>query len=94
MSKEVNIYIGRQSLNRYIGLCLAMFHSGYNKVNVKARGGKIPKAIDVVERLRRNFMSEVKVDKVIIDSDIITTSEGRLRRVSTITIILKRGDEW
>ncbi len=49
------------------------------------------KAIEVVENLRNFFMKDVKVTTVEIGSEVLPTQTGTLRRVSTISITLKRG---
>lgn len=83
--------MGRKPLNRYIVACLTLFHSGNDEIKVKARGKNISRAVEVVERLRNYFMKEVKVYKIELGSEIVPTKNGTLRRVSTISITLRRG---
>ncbi|MCD6369472.1 MAG: hypothetical protein J7L38_06740 [Thermoproteales archaeon] len=85
------LYVGRRATLRYVSLCLALFHSGYDKVKIKARGNKIPKAIEIVERIRKHFMRNVVIEDVEIGSDIIISRGGVPRRVSTIAITLSQG---
>ena len=88
------VYVGNKPLNKYILACLTLFHEGNKEIKVKARGRNISKAVEVVERLRNYFMREVKVYKVEVGSEVLPTKTGSLRRVSTISITLRRGWNW
>ena len=62
------------------------------EVVIKARGKFISKAVDIAEVARKRFLTELNVvsDKIIIDIEDFTNKEGRLVRVSTIDIHLKK----
>ena len=87
---ETVVYVGDKPVNKYIVACLTLFHEGNREIKVKARGKNIAKAIEVVERLRRHFVREIEV-KAEIGSEILPTRTGQPRRVSVISITLRRG---
>jgi len=84
------VYVGDKPVNKYIVACLTLLHEGNKEIKVKARGRNIAKAVEVVERLRKHFVREVEVE-VEIGSEILPTRSGQPRRVSTISITLRRG---
>ncbi|RLE79375.1 MAG: RNA-binding protein [Thermoprotei archaeon] len=86
------VRVGKKPVSRYINLCLVFFHSGYDVVRIRARGSRIPKAIEIAERVRKYFMRNVLIEKVEIGSDMITMHGGIPRRISTIIITLRRGE--
>jgi len=73
--------------------CLAVLTSLKDEgssVTLKARGRAISTAVDVAEVTRRRFMQNLTVEKVEIGTEELESLEGRMRNVSTITIILKK----
>jgi len=88
MSVENIVYIGSKPLMNY---CLAVLTSlkDRSSVALKARGRAISTAVDVAEVTRRRFMENLVVENVEIGTEELE-SEGRIRNVSTITIILKK----
>ena len=92
MSESNSVLIGRKPAMNYVLACITLFHSGVKEVSVKARGKAISRAIDVVEVVRRRFLTDVKVAKIGIGTDQITPHEesNTLTNVSTIEITLQR----
>ena len=88
---ETVIYVGNKSVNKYVIACLTLFHEGNKEIKIKARGKNISKAVEVAEHIRKYFMREVEVYKVEVGSEILPTRSGQPRRVSTISITLRRG---
>ncbi len=76
----------------YVLACITFFHGGAKEVSVKARGRAITRAIDVVEVVRRRFLPDVKVARIGIGTDQISSQEetNGLTNVSTIEIVLER----
>ena len=73
--------------------CLAVLTSLKDEgssVTLKARGRAISTAVDVAEVTRRRFMQNLTVEKVEIGTEELESLEGRMRNVSTITIVLKK----
>lgn len=62
------------------------------EVIIKARGKFISKAVDIAEVARKRFLVDLNIvsHKIVIDSEDFTNKEGRLVRVSTIDIYLKK----
>lgn len=92
MSESNSVLIGRKPVMNYVLACITFFHSGVKEVSVKARGRAISRAIDVVEVVRRRFLPDVKVARIGIGTDQLSTQdEGRgMTNVSTIEIVLER----
>jgi len=94
MSSRAEVRVGRRTpVNKYINICLVLFHSGYDEIVVKARGLSIPKAIEIVEKLRKYFMRNLEISSIELGSDYIVTRKGFQRRISTISIFIRRGVE-
>jgi DNA-binding protein len=88
MSVENVVYIGNKPVMNY---CLAVLTAlgRENTVALKARGRAISTAVDVAEVTRRRFMENLIIENVEIGTEELE-SEGRMRNVSTITIVLKK----
>jgi len=88
MSEENVVYIGRKPVMNY---CLAVITSlrNHNQVTLKARGRAVSTAVDVAEVTRNRFMKNLSVEKIEIGTEELE-SEGRMRNVSTMMIILKK----
>ena len=92
MSESNSVLIGRKPVMNYVLACITFFHSGAKEISVKARGRAISRAIDVVEVVRRRFLPDVKIARIGIGTDQLSTQdEGRgMTNVSTIEIVLER----
>jgi DNA-binding protein len=92
MAENNSVLIGRKPVMNYVLACISLFHGGANEISVKARGRAISRAVDVAEVTRRRFMPDLKVKKIEIGTDQLTSSEDRSTpsNVSTIEIILTK----
>ncbi len=88
MSVENVVYIGSKPLMNYCMAVLISLKDG-SSVALKARGRAISTAVDVAEVTRNRFMQNLIVENVEIGTEELE-SEGRMRNVSTITIVLKK----
>jgi len=61
------VLIGRKPVMNYVLACITSFHGGAKEVSVKARGKAISRAIDVVEVVRRRFLPDVKVSRLVLE---------------------------
>ncbi len=86
------VLIGKKPVMNYVLACITLFHGGAKYVNVKARGKSISRAIDVAEVVRRRFLPDVKVKKISIGTDKLTSQDESddPTNVSTIEITLER----
>jgi len=86
------VLIGRKPAMNYVLACITLFHGGSGEVKVKARGMSISRAVDVVEIVRRRFLTEVKVKAIDIGTQQLPPRQGEEGRgptnVSTIEITL------
>ncbi len=89
MSVENVVYIGSKPITDY---CLAILTSlkDESRVALKARGRAISTAVDVAEVTKNRFMENLIVENVEIGTEKLESSEGGMRNVSTITIVLKK----
>lgn len=93
MSEETNVvYVGRKPTMSYVLAVITVFSGSNSKeVTLKARGQAITTAVDVAEIVRRKFLKELKLSKIIIGTEEIKREEGGTRNVSTMEITLTRG---
>lgn len=83
------ILIGRKPPMTYVLAVMTHFNAaGAKEVTLKARGQAITTAVDVSEITKRRFLTNLKVDKVIIGTDVVPVQEGGTRNISTIEIRL------
>ena len=92
MSENNSVLIGKKPVMNYVLACITFFHGGAKEVSIKARGRAISRAIDVAEVVRRRFLPDVKVTKVGIGTDQLSSQEENSgpTNVSTIEITLER----
>ncbi len=91
MRKEVSelgeVLIGKKPAANYVTAIILHFNSGEKEVSVKARGKYIWRAVDIVERVRRKFLPNLKIKEIKISSEELQ-QENRKRFVSGIEIVL------
>jgi DNA-binding protein len=92
MSENNAVLIGKKPVMNYVLACITFFHGGAKEVSIKARGRAISRAIDVAEVVRRRFLPDVKVTKIGIGTDQLSSREegSGPTNVSTIEITLER----
>ena len=84
------VFIGKKPTMNYVLAVATHFNTGANEVIVKARGRSISKAVDVAEIVRNRFVTDTKVDDIIISTENIEGEEGRSSNVSSIEIFIRR----
>ena len=90
MSVENVVYIGSKPIMNYCMAIITSLHERGGTIAVKARGRAISTAVDVVEMTRSMFLKDLTVEGIEIGSEELASPDGRMRNVSTITIILKK----
>ena len=97
MSEEQNthtdsniVYIGRKNTISYVLAVITQFNQGATNVVVKARGKTISKAVDVAEIVKNKFLNTLRVDKIDISTEEITTENDTPMKVSAIEIALSK----
>jgi archaea-specific DNA-binding protein len=90
MSTENFVYIGTKPIMNY---CIAIVQSLQEKgiVTVKARGRAICTAVDAVEVTRTRFQNDLTIEDIEIGTEELESTDGGMRNVSTIAIVLKKG---
>jgi DNA-binding protein len=75
----------------YVLATLTLLNQGVDRIEIKARGRAISKAVDTVEIVRNRFLpGQVRVAEIRIGSQTVTSADGRQSRISTIDIVLER----
>lgn len=78
-------------MNYVTGVVMQFTTKNAGEVIVKARGKFISRAVDVSEvALKRFLEGQIEIKNIAIDSEEFKNMEGRLVRVSTIEITLRR----
>lgn len=85
------MFIGLKPTMTYVFQVVTQLNSGAGPVVVKARGNAIAKAVDVVEVVRRRFLTgQVDIGPIVIDTERLTNRDGRDANVSSIAIPVTR----
>ena len=82
------IFIGKKPLMTYVTSSILQL-SQIPSITIKARGHSISLAVDVVQVIQRKTRI-FEVGKIKIDSESLSSEDGKQRNVSTIEIPLKR----
>ena len=90
MSVENIVYIGSKPVMNYCLAVLTSLKDDGSIVTLKARGRSISTAVDVAEVTKNRFMDSLTVESVKIGTEVLESTEGRMRNVSTISIVLKK----
>lgn len=86
------VRVGKKPVMNYVVACVTLFNSGTEEIMVRARGQAINKAVDTVQMLRRAFLKNLVIRGINIGSENITRLDGKRGSISTIEILLCRGD--
>ena len=84
------VIIGLKPLMNYVVACMTMFNEGTPELKIRARGRNVSKAVDVTEMLRRVFIKDIMVGKIVIGTEHHINPAGRETSVSTIVIPLRK----
>ncbi|MBU0661940.1 MAG: DNA-binding protein Alba [Candidatus Diapherotrites archaeon] len=90
MAEENTVYVGKKGTMAYVLAVVTQMNQGSNEVLLKARGKAISRAVDVAEIVKNKFIQNVKVNKIDISTEEISTDEGTPLKVSAIEISLKK----
>ncbi|HID44083.1 MAG TPA: DNA-binding protein Alba [Archaeoglobaceae archaeon] len=88
MADEQTIYIGNKPVMSYVLAAMAQLNESDGKIVLKARGRAIGRAVDVAEVLKNRFMPNVSVKDIKVDTEELSSEQGRRMNVSTIEISL------
>ena len=90
MSGETKTVIVGQykPLLNYVTACITMFNSGAEHVILRSRGEAINMAVEVVQVLKKKFVSTVEISKIQIDEENIVARDGRRMNVPVLEIEL------
>ncbi|MHA1131611.1 MAG: DNA-binding protein Alba [Candidatus Helarchaeota archaeon] len=81
-----------KSTMKYITAIVTISHQRKPEIIIRARGNAISKAVDVVEKVRHQFLPELQIKNIEIGTDRIRSSRG-FTHISTIEITLKNPNQ-
>ena len=86
------IFIGSKPFMNYVtGVVMQFTTQNAPEVIIRARGKFISRAVDVAEVTAKRFLeNNIQIGDIKIDSEEFENKEGRLVRVSSIDIVLKK----
>ena len=92
MAADNSIFIGNKPFMNYVTAVVMQFTvKNADEVTVKARGKFISRAVDVAEVAIKRFLEgQVEIKDIHIDSEEFENKEGKLVRVSTMEILIRR----
>ncbi|HWY33057.1 MAG: DNA-binding protein [Nitrosopumilaceae archaeon] len=86
------IYIGKKPLMAYVTSTLIQL-ANQPKISIKARGLSIGRAVDVAQIIaRKTENAGYSIGNITIGSEMLKSTDGRDRNVSTIEIEVKRNN--
>jgi DNA-binding protein len=89
VSRSNTVFVGNKPVLNYVLACITLFRGDEKEVILKARGRAISHAVDVVEVMRNRFMPDVKIKKITIGTEEVSSrEENRMTNVSTMEITL------
>lgn len=86
--EEGLVIVGSKPTMNYVLACLTLFHQGFNRVKVRARGRAINKAVDVALLVLNRFAVDAELEKVELETERLTSKNGRPVEKSAMVITL------
>jgi len=86
--EEQTIYVGNKPVMSYVLAAMAQLNESEGEIVLKARGRAIGRAVDVAEVIRNRFMPNVSIKDIKVDTEELSSEQGRRMNVSTIEISL------
>lgn len=90
-ASENVVFIGVKPVMNYVLAVITQFNQGVGDITLKARGKAISRAVDVAEITRNRFLQGLVVKNISIGTESISGEGGGLTNVSTIEIVLGKG---
>ena len=93
MAEEQMIFIGKKPTNNYVLAVVTEFNQdteGDRVVVIKARGRLTAKAIGVAEIVKNRFVKGVVIEKMLTDTETLSSKDGREVQVSSLEITLRK----
>ncbi|HJJ27851.1 MAG TPA: DNA-binding protein Alba [Methanocorpusculum sp.] len=83
------VLVGTKPVMNYVLAIVTIFNSGKKEVIVRARGKSIVRAVDAVEIVVRQFLTDAVKEKISIGTDTVESDNGP-SNISSIEIVLVR----
>ena len=93
MAEDNVVFVGNKSPMNYVLAVITQFHNGAKKVDVKARGKAISRAVDTVELLRRAFVKNLEIKHIEIGTEELAINEDNQKsNISSIEITITKAE--
>lgn len=90
-SRDSNVvYVGKKGIMSYVLAVVTQFNAGANEVKIKARGKAISRAVDVSQIVKNRFMKDLKISMADVSTEELTSEDGSMNRVSSLTLSLTK----
>jgi len=93
MSEDNSVFIGRKPAMNYVLAVVTQFNKGSETVIVKARGKSISRAVDVVEIVRKRFITNLDIVDISIGTETLTLDNKNVNVSSMEITITKTAKE-
>ncbi len=88
MPPDNTVFIGKKPTMNYVLAVVTQFNNGNQRVNVKARGRAISRAVDVALIAQRRFLPQVEIEDIRLMTEEVSVSDDERTNVSSIEIVL------
>lgn len=88
--EDNTVFIGKKNIMGYVLAVVTQFNNGAGKVEIKARGKMISKAVDVAEIVRNRFMPDTNIANILTKTEELMSEDGTKSKVSAIEITLSK----
>ncbi len=92
-SSDNTVFIGKKPTMNYVLAVVTQFNNGNRRVNVKARGRAISRAVDVALIAQRRFLPQVEIGGIEVMTEEVAVDDDERTNVSSIEIVLIGPDE-
>jgi len=89
LSREPLIIVGKKPIIKYVTACITVFNRGERSILLRARGKRIANCVDVVNLLKKSFITNLSIKEIIIGTEILKESD-KYRYISYIEIRITR----
>jgi len=88
------VIVGRSKpLLNYVTACITIFNEGHDRLILRARGEAINQAVEVMQLLKSRFLGNLYTSNISIDSETVTTKEGKQLNLPVLEITLSKSNQ-
>jgi DNA-binding protein len=88
--RDDTVYVGKKNVMSYVLAVVTQFNQGTQEVHLKARGKSISRAVDATQIVKHRFFPNLKIGKIDITTEELTSEDGSLSKVSSMDIAMTK----